>query len=55
MAFQNTYMLARIEAGDQYAVAFFVQECRGEALIAAGASAFEWIESHGMHRLHAFA
>lgn len=50
---EYAHMVARVQAGDDHAVAFFGQECRGEALIAASAGALEWIEAYRVYRLHA--
>jgi hypothetical protein len=46
-------MVARIEARYDHAVAIFIEKCGGETLIAAGAGAFEGIETDGVHRLDA--
>lgn len=52
---KDTYMVTRIETGNDDTVAFFGKKSGGETLIAAGALALERIETDGVHRLDALA
>ena len=50
---KDAHMVARVEARYDHPVAVFIQESRGETLIAAASGAFERIESDGVYRLDA--